>query len=71
MLTENSKIFRIKSLTKAVHQINLNTVKSKGKQFDTRNLPDMAGELRGGNVRTASLELHISPALSGFSFREK
>ena len=42
-------------------------VKSNGNNLSA-NLPDSAGELRNGNVRTASLEPHNSPAVSGYFF---
>jgi len=44
-------------------------VKSIGNNSLTANLPDNAGELRGREARTAPIERHNSPALSGFFVR--
>ena len=71
MITEKDKNFRTKDLTQTEIHINSISVKTKGKKFDKRNLPDRAGELRDGDVRTASLVPHTSPALSGSSFQGK
>jgi hypothetical protein len=42
-------------------------VKPEGNNLSA-NLPDSAGELLDGNVRTASSGPHISPAVSGCFF---
>jgi hypothetical protein len=62
-------IFVCAGLTALLGRSIIANVKSIDDNSIKANLPDNAGELRGCEARTASMERHTSPALSGFFVR--